>query len=295
MRSILFISLIPSLLFSQIDTTGLLFMPMHIDNYWEYEIYYMNWNDLEFETSYECSEIIGDTVFSNNKCYRIVLHKFIPDTLPHSFTYIRLDSGFSSIYKYDPGQGLQSDESILYNLKSQVGDTAIYNPLTICVESYSDTILGLPTCIKCFTDISWSPGSKYCLAQNLGYIRRSVGEKFWWITTTLKYARINKKEYGVPLSIQKDRNTKNDFQLFKIYPNPFNSITRIEYHLIRPSDVKISIYTILGKKITTYQIHHQLAGIQYLEINANSWSSGIYIFEIKEKLYTRRIKATLIK
>ncbi len=44
-------------------------------------------------------------------------------------------------------------------------------------------------------------------------------------------------------------NSVDNFCLFSNYPNPFNSYTKIPYHLRENVHVKISIYNLLGQEI----------------------------------------------
>lgn len=50
------------------------------------------------------------------------------------------------------------------------------------------------------------------------------------------------------------------FQLHQNYPNPFNPTTTIEYVLPRPAQVRLTIYDLLGREITTLVEEKQLAG-----------------------------------
>ncbi|HEY9188231.1 MAG TPA: DUF2012 domain-containing protein [Ignavibacteria bacterium] len=87
-----------------------------------------------------------------------------------------------------------------------------------------------------------------------------------------------------------------------IYPNPFNSMTRIKFSLEKESIITLSIYDILGRK-TSELINNQtlLAGNYeyYLESNKTKLSSGIYfcLLEITNKNYTKFLlqKIILIK
>jgi hypothetical protein len=55
--------------------------------------------------------------------------------------------------------------------------------------------------------------------------------------------------------------------LMENYPNPFSEITTIAYQLKEASNVRLSIFNILGEQITTLVNHHQAAGYYTLEWN----------------------------
>jgi len=78
----------------------------------------------------------------------------------------------------------------------------------------------------------------------------------------------------------------NSYALGQNYPNPFNPVTRINYQLPYSSDVKISIFNILGQEVATLVNSHQEFG--YYQVNWNSKnikgkqaSSGVYFYRIK--------------
>jgi hypothetical protein len=70
------------------------------------------------------------------------------------------------------------------------------------------------------------------------------------------------------------------------YPNPFNPFTKIQYALDKPSQVKLTIYNLLGEKIRTLQDSFQPAGEYSLVWNAkddnhNPVSSGVYFYHLE--------------
>jgi hypothetical protein len=78
----------------------------------------------------------------------------------------------------------------------------------------------------------------------------------------------------------------NEFQLFQNYPNPFNASTTILYIVRTQSDVPLqhvdlSVYNLLGKKITTLVNQKQSNGTYKVEWNARMVPSGIYFYRIK--------------
>jgi len=72
-----------------------------------------------------------------------------------------------------------------------------------------------------------------------------------------------------------------DFKLFQNYPNPFNSVTAISYKLSAASNVALSIYNILGQKVTTLVDKKQPAGTYTVEWNAAGFASGIYFYRLQ--------------
>jgi hypothetical protein len=76
------------------------------------------------------------------------------------------------------------------------------------------------------------------------------------------------------------------FILYQNYPNPFNSGTVIRYKLEIPSFIKLSIYDITGRKLSTLVSEMQPAGsYKYfwdgLNDSGQKISAGIYLFRLE--------------
>jgi len=80
---------------------------------------------------------------------------------------------------------------------------------------------------------------------------------------------------------ENQNNIKNTFKINQNYPNPFNPTTSIEYFLPRMSDVRISIYDILGRKVATLLDKVQDKGDHKIVFDADNLISGIYFYQIK--------------
>lgn len=80
------------------------------------------------------------------------------------------------------------------------------------------------------------------------------------------------------------------FSLYS-YPNPFNAFTIIEYSLPSASNVTITIYNILGRRVETLVQGQQQAGHHRAIWDASNHSSGLYIYRIKagENSETRKM------
>ena len=78
----------------------------------------------------------------------------------------------------------------------------------------------------------------------------------------------------------------SEYQLFQNYPNPFNPITTIHYELPHRSDVQITIFDLLGRKVTTLTSEKQDAGYKSVIWNGTNdqgrpVSSGVYFYQIR--------------
>jgi xylan 1,4-beta-xylosidase len=86
-----------------------------------------------------------------------------------------------------------------------------------------------------------------------------------------------------------------DFVLQQNYPNPFNAATTIEFTLARASQVKVVVYDVLGKEITTLLNGRLDAGTHTVQWDAKNHASGIYIYKIITKNSVLARKMVLVK
>ncbi|HEX2962564.1 MAG: T9SS type A sorting domain-containing protein [Ignavibacteria bacterium] len=91
----------------------------------------------------------------------------------------------------------------------------------------------------------------------------------------------------------------SSFKLDQNYPNPFNPSTRITYNLDKEGNVDLSIYNMLGEKITTLVKQQQFQGSHSYDLNISSsgisLQSGIYIYVLKTEHYYAARKMAIIK
>ena len=90
------------------------------------------------------------------------------------------------------------------------------------------------------------------------------------------------------------------FILRQNYPNPFNPSTTIQYELPQDSEVRISIFNILGKRIKVLENSRQQAGAYTVQWDGrdehgNSQASGIYICRIQAGGFRQSIKLMLVR
>lgn len=85
------------------------------------------------------------------------------------------------------------------------------------------------------------------------------------------------------------------FQLKQNFPNPFNPATNIQFNLPLQSYVRLEIYDILGKYITTLVSEQLSAGEHTYTWNASNQASGIYLYRLITSDGIQIKKMTLIK
>ncbi len=85
------------------------------------------------------------------------------------------------------------------------------------------------------------------------------------------------------------------YELKQNYPNPFNPGTEIEYSLLKPSNVKLSIYDISGKLIQTLVNEFETTGTYKVQFDGTNFASGIYIYKVETDEFTDTKKMILLK
>jgi len=87
----------------------------------------------------------------------------------------------------------------------------------------------------------------------------------------------------------------NEFELYQNFPNPFNPTTRIEYNLLKESDVKVTVYDVLGKVVTEMKRGKQAPGKQFVIFNAANLAGGVYYYKLQAGEFTDVKKMLLLK
>ncbi|MFZ5515864.1 MAG: T9SS type A sorting domain-containing protein [Candidatus Zhuqueibacterota bacterium] len=86
-----------------------------------------------------------------------------------------------------------------------------------------------------------------------------------------------------------------NFNLSQNYPNPFNPTTTIEFTLPMTSNVKLSVYNLLGQNVGTLLSGDLNAGVHRIQWDASSLPSGMYIYRLEAGSTVLNKKLTLLK
>lgn len=86
-----------------------------------------------------------------------------------------------------------------------------------------------------------------------------------------------------------------EYALFQNYPNPFNPSTTIKYALPFRSSVILSVYNILGEKVSELINDSQESGYYEFLWNAENIASGIYLYNMQAKSIDGQMNYTSVK
>ncbi len=87
----------------------------------------------------------------------------------------------------------------------------------------------------------------------------------------------------------------NEFELSQNYPNPFNPSTTIRFSLPKQTELKISLYNLLGEFVEAIAEGTYETGYHKVTFNANNLPSGMYIYRIESNDFVQTKKMMLLK
>lgn len=87
----------------------------------------------------------------------------------------------------------------------------------------------------------------------------------------------------------------SEFLLHQNYPNPFNPETKIKFEIPEASKVNLSVYDLLGQKVTEIISGNMESGIHEVSFNASKLSSGVYIYKLTAGEFSVSKKMSVIK
>ena len=101
-------------------------------------------------------------------------------------------------------------------------------------------------------------------------------------------------------SVDHDAPIARSFELLGNYPNPFNPSTKIRFATEKHSDVKVNIYSVVGKEVSSIINHELAAGTYNVTWNGTDRSgarapSGMYFYEVSSDDRTLVGKMLLLK
>ncbi|WP_421773143.1 T9SS type A sorting domain-containing protein [Gracilimonas sp.] len=105
---------------------------------------------------------------------------------------------------------------------------------------------------------------------------------------------VERPQQNTNVSVE-DHDVPHTFALKNAYPNPFNPTTTISYSIPDAENVRLTVYNLVGQKISTLINEKQSAGIYQVDFDAGQLSSGIYFYRLEAGEQIRVKKMTLLK
>jgi beta-glucosidase len=92
-----------------------------------------------------------------------------------------------------------------------------------------------------------------------------------------------------------EENPKSGYKVRQNYPNPFSSVTYIEFSIPERGNVSLEIYNLSGQKIETLVNKELNAGEYIYQWNASKYPGGIYLYKLDTHKSTSCGKMILLK
>jgi hypothetical protein len=284
----------------QIDTNVFKYYPLNIGNSWTYLHY------SPFPGFYRYKKKVTGTIILEGKSYYVIT------TYRTGYTdyleYLRIDSTCGNVRNYTTTGGCSwtPNERVGDSLAARRNDSSKYN-CTFYFRCANDTLHynfnGLINVSKTFfwTDYFEHVTTRLYL-KGIGMVydhqaghSPTIIDLLGCVINGIKYGDTNLVGISPLSSEMPDR-----FSLYQNYPNPFNPSTKIRFDFPtsvkrQTSNVKLVIYDVLGREVTTL-VNEQLKHGKYEVIwDASNYTSGVYFYRLVADDYIESKKMILIK
>ncbi|GJQ63229.1 MAG: hypothetical protein SCALA702_22820 [Melioribacteraceae bacterium] len=163
-------------------------------------------------------------------------------------------------------------ENKMYAAVNSLFNGYIYNS-DVNGENWAETTTGLPD---------------YITSTSLQFITYSDGELFTYMYGIESFAPgftgIYKTQIGASTSVESDLSgLPQKYSLEQNYPNPFNPATKIRFNLPMKSDIRLTVFDMLGRVVDVIASGEYQAGYHEVDFSGEQLSSGLYIYNLSGK------------
>ncbi len=81
---------------------------------------------------------------------------------------------------------------------------------------------------------------------------------------------------------EKKSDSQNHVMVLQNYPNPANTLTKVEFIVSQKEFVSLKLYSSDGKLICTYVNKILVPGKYHVDIDVSNFKSGIYSYQIND-------------
>ncbi len=96
-------------------------------------------------------------------------------------------------------------------------------------------------------------------------------------------------------AVKQESAVPQTFSLEQNFPNPFNPSTTMKFSLASPQQVRLTVYDLLGRAVSTVVNQFMQAGAYSVQWNASQLPSGMYLYRIDAGTFSSVKKLTLVK
>jgi hypothetical protein len=98
-----------------------------------------------------------------------------------------------------------------------------------------------------------------------------------------------------PVSVEPISHLPNNYELEQNYPNPFNPSTKIVVKLPHSTNIRLSIYNLIGEMVSEIANGEYEAGTHEFTFSAAGSASGVYIYRIESNEFIDTKKMILLR
>ncbi len=99
----------------------------------------------------------------------------------------------------------------------------------------------------------------------------------------------------IPTDVGRELTHPTIHLLYQNYPNPFNPSTTIKYELPRSSEVRLSVFDMLGREVTVLVDERREAGVHEIKFEGSALSSGVYFYRLLAGSFVETKRLILVK
>jgi len=100
---------------------------------------------------------------------------------------------------------------------------------------------------------------------------------------------------GLATSVDEPGVAPESIEIVSSYPNPFQSMSVLEYSVAQAGHVTIDVYNLLGVKVAVLLDEQLPAGIHEIAWNAADQADGVYLWRISQGSHVQTRTALLLK
>jgi hypothetical protein len=120
----------------------------------------------------------------------------------------------------------------------------------------------------------------------------NIQMQMYWGWMYMDYLAVPKV---VLTSVQDQSRVPEKFALEQNYPNPFNPSTAINFSVPKASNIKLTVYNLLGQIVATLVDKYMEAGAYTVKYDAASIASGVYFYRLEAGQFISQKKMVLLR
>lgn len=116
-----------------------------------------------------------------------------------------------------------------------------------------------------------------------------------WISTASQGITVFKEGGVLTGKNEISANISDSYRLDQNYPNPFNPTTKIKFSLPKSGFVKLEVFDIVGREVSTLLNEIKNAGEHTITFNGSLLFSGVYFYQFESNGFTEVKRMMLVK